>query len=81
MSRLVVADTGPLIHLSHADARYEHRAYEHSRYEHRACEHRACEPDEITQLYPDPSLGDVHRALAHYDDHIDEISSADAADG
>lgn len=75
MSRLVVADTGPLIHLSQADARYEHRAYEH-----RACEHRACEPDEITQLYPDPSLGDVHRALAHYDDHIDEFSSADATD-
>jgi len=41
-------------------------AYEHSDYD----------PDEITQLYPDLSLGDVHRALAYYYDHIDEFRSS-----
>jgi uncharacterized protein (DUF433 family) len=45
-------------------------AYEHSEYE----------PDEITQLYPDLSLGDVHRALAYYYDNIDEFRSADAVE-
>ena len=29
-----------------------------------AYEHSGYEPDEITQLYPDLSLGDVHRILA-----------------
>ena len=32
-----------------------------------AYEHSGYSPDEITQLYPDLTLGDVHRALA-YDD-------------
>ena len=36
-----------------------------------AYEHSGYEPDEITQLYPDLSLGDVHRALAYYYDNID----------
>lgn len=45
-----------------------------------AYEHSGCEPDEITQLYPDLSLGDVHRALAYYYDHIDEFRSASAAE-
>jgi uncharacterized protein (DUF433 family) len=44
-------------------------AYEHSEYD----------PDEITQLYPDLTLGDVHRALAYYFDHIDEFRSAATA--
>ena len=44
-------------------------AYEHSDYD----------PDEITQLYPDLSLSDVHRALAYYYDHIGEFRSADSA--
>ena len=38
-------------------------AYEHSDYD----------PDEITQLYPDLSLSDIHRALAYYYDHIREF--------
>ncbi|WP_247731612.1 DUF433 domain-containing protein [Halovivax limisalsi] len=44
-----------------------------------AYEHSGYEPDEITQLYPDLSLGDVHRALAYYYDHIDEFRSAESA--
>jgi uncharacterized protein (DUF433 family) len=44
-------------------------AYEHSDYE----------PDEITQLYPDLSLSDVHRALAYYYDHIDEFRTSESA--
>lgn len=31
-----------------------------------AYEHSGYDPDEITQLYPDLSLSDVHRALAYY---------------
>jgi uncharacterized protein (DUF433 family) len=38
-----------------------------------AYEHSGYDPDEITQLYPDLSLGDVHRALAYYYDHIDDF--------
>jgi uncharacterized protein (DUF433 family) len=45
-----------------------------------AYEHSGYEPDEITQLYPDLSLGDIHRALAYYYDHIDEFRSVDAAE-
>lgn len=41
-----------------------------------AYEHSGYEPDEITQLYPDLTLGDVHRALAYYFDNIDEFRSA-----
>jgi uncharacterized protein (DUF433 family) len=41
-----------------------------------AYEHSGYDPDEITQLYPDCSLGDVHRALAYYYDHIDDFRSA-----
>lgn len=41
-----------------------------------AYEHSGYDPDEITQLYPDLSLGDVHAALAYYYDHIDEFRSA-----
>ncbi|WP_436908899.1 DUF433 domain-containing protein [Halosimplex marinum] len=41
-----------------------------------AYEHSGYEPDEITQLYPDLTLSDVHRGLAYYYDHIDEFRSA-----
>lgn len=44
-----------------------------------AYEHSGYDPDEITQLYPDLSLGDVHRALAYYYDHVDEFRSAEPA--
>jgi uncharacterized protein (DUF433 family) len=43
-----------------------------------AYEHSGYEPDEITQLYPDLSLGDVHRALAYYYDNIDDFRSAES---
>jgi uncharacterized protein (DUF433 family) len=39
----------------------------------KAYEHSGYDPDEITQLYPDLSLSDVHTALAYYYDHIDEL--------
>lgn len=42
-----------------------------------ASEHSGYGPEEITQLYPDLTLGDVHRALAYFDDHSDEFRSAD----
>jgi uncharacterized protein (DUF433 family) len=45
-----------------------------------AYEHSGYDPDEITQLYPDLSLGDVHRALAYYYDHIREFRSAETAE-
>ena len=41
-----------------------------------AYEHSGYSPDEITQLYPDLSLGDVHRALAYYYDHIDDFRTS-----
>ncbi|WP_318567689.1 DUF433 domain-containing protein [Salinigranum marinum] len=41
-----------------------------------AYEHSGYDPDAITQLYPDLSLGDVHRALAYYYDHVDAFRSA-----
>ncbi|WP_228546409.1 DUF433 domain-containing protein [Halegenticoccus tardaugens] len=44
-----------------------------------AYEHSGYSPDEITQLYPDLSLGDVHRALAYYYDHITDFRSANSA--
>jgi uncharacterized protein (DUF433 family) len=44
-----------------------------------AYEHSGYDPDEITQLYPDLSLSDVHRALAYYYDHIDEFRSTEPA--
>jgi uncharacterized protein (DUF433 family) len=45
-----------------------------------AYEHSGYDPDEITQLYPDLSLSDVHTALAYYYDHIDELrASSDTA--
>lgn len=31
------------------------------------------DPDEITQLYPDLSLSDVHTALAYYYENIEEF--------
>ncbi len=40
-----------------------------------AYEHSGYDPDEITSLYPDLSLSDVHRALAYYYDHIQEFRS------
>lgn len=43
-----------------------------------AYEHSGYDPDEITQLYPDLSLSDVHRALAYYYDNIDDFRSATA---
>lgn len=39
----------------------------------KAYEHSGYDPDEITQLYPDLSLADVHRALAYYFDSIDDF--------
>jgi len=39
-------------------------------------EHSGYSPDEITQLYSDLSLSDVHRALAYYYDHIDDFRPA-----
>jgi len=44
-----------------------------------AYEHSGYDPDEITQLYPDLTLGDVHRALAYYFDHIDEFRTPASA--
>ena len=44
-----------------------------------AYEHSGYDPDEITQLYPDLTLSDVHRALAYYYDHISEFRTADSA--
>jgi len=44
-----------------------------------AYEHSDSSPDEITQLYPDLSLGDVHRALAYYYDNIDEFRPTESA--
>ncbi|WP_101294523.1 DUF433 domain-containing protein [Halegenticoccus soli] len=44
-----------------------------------AYEHSGYDPDEITQLYPDLSLGEVHRALAYYYDHIDDFRSVEPA--
>lgn len=45
-----------------------------------AYEHSGYDPHEITQLYPDLSLGDVHWALAYYYDHIDEFRSVGVAE-
>ena len=42
----------------------------------KAYEHSGYDPDEITQLYPHLSLGDVHTALAYYYAHIEEFRSA-----
>ena len=39
----------------------------------KAYEHSGYDPDEITQLYPHLSLGDVHTALAYYYAHIEEF--------
>ena len=41
-----------------------------------AYEHSGYDPDEITQLYPDLSLSDLHTALAYYYDHIDELRAS-----
>jgi len=40
-----------------------------------AYEHSGYDPDEITQLYPDLTLADVHRTLAYYYDHIEDFRS------
>ncbi len=45
-----------------------------------AYEHSGYEPDEITQLYPDLSLSDVHRALAYYYENIEDFRSAEPAE-
>ena len=39
----------------------------------KAYEHSGYDPDDITELYPDLSLSDVHTALAYYYDHINEL--------
>ncbi|MDZ7687226.1 MAG: DUF433 domain-containing protein [Halobacteriales archaeon] len=39
----------------------------------KAYEHSGYDPDEITELYPDLSLGDVHTALAYYYENVDEL--------
>ena len=44
-----------------------------------AYEHSGYDPDEITQLYPDLSLAEVHTALAYYYEHIDEIRGSSSA--
>lgn len=44
-----------------------------------AYEHSGDSPDEITQLYPDLSLGDVHRALAYYYDNIEQFRPIEPA--
>lgn len=38
-----------------------------------AYEHSGYDPDEITGLYPDLSLADVHGALSYYYDHVEEF--------
>ena len=38
-----------------------------------AYEHSGYRPDEITELYPDLSLSDVHYALEYYYEHIDDL--------
>jgi uncharacterized protein (DUF433 family) len=42
----------------------------------KAYEHSGYDPDEITGLYPDLSLVDVHTALAYYYEHIEELRSS-----
>jgi uncharacterized protein (DUF433 family) len=44
-----------------------------------AYEHSGYDPDESPQLYPDFSLGEAHRALAYYYDHVEEFRSAEPA--
>ena len=39
----------------------------------KAYEHSGYDPDEITELYPDLSLSDVHTALAYYYENVDEL--------
>ena len=46
-------------------------AYEHSEYS----------PDEITELYPDLSLSDIHAALAYYYENIEEFRSITSEKG
>ena len=38
-----------------------------------AYEHSGYDPDEITELYPELSLADVHYALGYYYEHINEF--------
>ena len=44
-----------------------------------AYEHSGYSPDEITQLYPDLSFGDVHRSLAYYYDNIERFRPIEPA--
>lgn len=46
-------------------------AYEHSEYS----------PDEITGLYPDLSLSDIHAALAYYYENIEKFRSTTSEKG
>ena len=39
----------------------------------KAYEHSGYSPDEITELYPDLSLSEVHSALAYYYENIDDL--------
>lgn len=41
-----------------------------------AYEHSGYSPDDITSLYPDLSLADVHAALSYYYDHVEEFRDA-----
>ena len=43
----------------------------------KAYEHSGYDPNEITQLYPHLSLGDVHTALAYYYAHIEEFGDVE----
>ncbi|MFB6190807.1 MAG: DUF433 domain-containing protein [Candidatus Nanohaloarchaea archaeon] len=47
----------------------------------KAYEHSGYDPDEITELYPELSLSDVHNALAYYYEHIDELRAELAESG
>lgn len=38
-----------------------------------AYDYSSYEPDEITELYPDLSLSDIHHALAYHYEHVDEF--------
>ncbi|MFB6292608.1 MAG: DUF433 domain-containing protein [Candidatus Nanohaloarchaea archaeon] len=42
-----------------------------------AYERGDCDPDEITQLYPDLSLSDIHTALAYYYEHIEDFRGSE----
>jgi len=46
-----------------------------------AYEHSGYSPDEITELYPALSLGDVHAALSYYYENIEELRKSISESG